>query len=265
MQARRCFILRTPATIGRQSHRPLRAAGVPAAYRLSRGGTSRRQGYSADKDRLDLYFSNEYEVAKLEATRSVGKTSFDYSGAWLVLKADHSDTRDLAFDHADSPLLLGTDGGLHHTTNKGLNWTYIGGGHDGYDALQITEIDGQWIDSLKRHDLYFGTQDNDLWSSKDFGKTWQDGNCSRNTASIVFIAYRQRRMIKSPLPPAPAAAMRFPVRSSLTSLVGRTRQVMRTIQQLSRNPYARGGRFPHRYLKDWRLLQTSAAPGASMR
>ena len=135
------------------------------------------KGTRGAKDRLDLYFSNEYEVAKLEATRSVGKTSFDYSGAWLVLKADHSDTRDLAFDHADSPLLLGTDGGLHHTTNKGLNWTYIGGGHDGYDALQITEIDGQWIDSLKRHDLYFGTQDNDLWSSKDFGKTWQDGNC----------------------------------------------------------------------------------------
>ena len=132
-------------------------------------------GVRRGKEQLDIYYSNECGVSKLVASRSLGETSFDYSGAWLALTVDHSDTRDLAFDSNDKPMLLGTDGGLHHTTDGGLSWTYIGGGHNGYNALQITEVQGQWIDGLSRHDLYFGTQDNDLWSSKDSGATWQDG------------------------------------------------------------------------------------------
>jgi hypothetical protein len=126
-------------------------------------------------DLLDIYYGDECWVYKLVASRRAGKTNFDYGGAWTKLIADHSDARDLAFDNHGVPMLLGTDGGLHHTIDGGAHWTFIGGGHNGYDALQITEIRGQWIDTLSRHDLYFGTQDNDLWSSKDTGATWQDG------------------------------------------------------------------------------------------
>src|SRR5262249_2651369 len=75
----------------------------------------------------------------------------------------------------DTPL-LGTDGGLHNTTTGGNYWTYVGGGHNGYNALQVYEVRGQWLDNISRHDLYLGTQDNGLWSSSDTGKTWDHNN-----------------------------------------------------------------------------------------
>jgi len=58
-----------------------------------------------------------------------------------------------------------------------MNWTFVGGGRSGYNALQITEVKGQWIGDIGRYDRYFGTQDNDLWSSSDDGASWQKGLC----------------------------------------------------------------------------------------
>jgi photosystem II stability/assembly factor-like uncharacterized protein len=121
---------------------------------------------------LDLYFGNRCGLSKLTATPISGTNRFDYSGSWTVLNSDHGDTRDLAFDNSKNPLLLGTDGGLHNTVDGGLSWTFVGGGHAGYNALQITEVRGQWITDIGRHDLYFGTQDNNLWASGDGGATW---------------------------------------------------------------------------------------------
>ena len=45
-----------------------------------------------------------------------------------------------------------------------------GGGVGGYHALQVYEITGQVHPD--HTDLYFGTQDNDLWASGDNGVTW---------------------------------------------------------------------------------------------
>jgi photosystem II stability/assembly factor-like uncharacterized protein len=126
---------------------------------------------------LNLYFGNHCDLFKLSCSAIIKTNRFSYSGTWSKLKIDHSDTRDLAFDKASHPLLLATDGGLHATTDGGANWALTGGGHNGYDALQITEVRGQWIDDIKRHDLYFGTQDNNLYSSGDGGATWNFGTC----------------------------------------------------------------------------------------
>lgn len=126
---------------------------------------------------LDLYFGNRCGMSKLTCPAIAGTNRFDCSGAWTPLSADHGDTRDLAFDNLRRPLELATDGGLHQTADGGLHWTFTGGGHNGYNALQITEVRGQWIDSIPRHDLYFGTQDNNLYSSGDGGATWTYGTC----------------------------------------------------------------------------------------
>jgi photosystem II stability/assembly factor-like uncharacterized protein len=121
--------------------------------------------------RVDLYFSNRCGLARLLSPQdAAGRVN--YSGAWENLRVDHEDIRDLAFGGDGQPLLLGSDGGLHRTNDGGANWTFVGGGRGGYNALQLTDVAGQRIRATGAHDLYFGTQDNSLWSSHDGGRTW---------------------------------------------------------------------------------------------
>jgi photosystem II stability/assembly factor-like uncharacterized protein len=102
----------------------------------------------------------------------LGARSYNYSGTWQPMAIDHIDTRDLAFESRGPALLLATDGGLHKTTDGGTHWVFAGGGHNGYNALQIYEVKGQTITALSRYDLYFGTQDNWMWASRNGGRTW---------------------------------------------------------------------------------------------
>lgn len=128
---------------------------------------------------VTLYAGNRCYVNRLIAPQIAGTNNFNYGGTWTFLNLDHMDTRDLAFTTGKvrAPLLLATDGGLHKTVNGGLNWTFTGGGVNGYNALQITEVKGQWISSLSRYDLYYGTQDNDLRASGDMGASWINPFC----------------------------------------------------------------------------------------
>lgn len=126
---------------------------------------------------IELYFSNRCGASRLFAPLRLTTGRFDYTGMWENLSPDHGDTRDLAFDNANNPLILATDGGLHKTTDGGAHWTFVGGGVGGYNALQIAEIQGQYIEDIGRSDLYFGTQDNNLWSSGDGGYIWTSGMC----------------------------------------------------------------------------------------
>jgi photosystem II stability/assembly factor-like uncharacterized protein len=138
---------------------------------------------------LDLYYSDRCNISKLTALPVSGTTNtFDYTGTWKKLSSDHGDTRHLAFDDNNAPLLLATDGGLHKTIDGGANWTFTGGGAGGYNALQIYQVKGQWIDNLGQHNLYFGTQDNSLWSSTDSGNTWVA--CACNEGDFFEAEYR---------------------------------------------------------------------------
>lgn len=94
---------------------------------------------------------------------------------WESVNSDHSDINDIAF-HPDTkePILLATDGGIELTDDAGENWRSVGAA-SGYRALQIYKVDGQHKyngSAYEQTDLYFGTQDNGLYSSKDEGIIW---------------------------------------------------------------------------------------------
>ena len=141
---------------------------------------------------LRLWFGNRCGLSTLNATPVPATPRFTYGGAWTNRNMDHGDTRDLAFDRFRAPLLLGTDGGLHNTADFGMNWTFVGGGRNGFNALQITEVKGQWITDISRHDLYFGTQDNSLFASGDNGATWINPVCCEG-----FFIEREHRVATS--------------------------------------------------------------------
>ena len=115
---------------------------------------------------LDLYYGNACDLHRLYVRVSPGP---DYSGTWQQLAVEH-DPRDLAL-FGTEPVLVASNGGVHKTADGGLNWTYTGGGTGGYNALQITEVKGQLIRNLanptvSQLDLYFGTQDNNVWAMR---------------------------------------------------------------------------------------------------
>jgi hypothetical protein len=120
---------------------------------------------------VDLYFGNRCGIARLGAPAIPGTNRFSYSAAWVGMAVDHDDTRDLGFDAAGRPLLLASDGGLHRTPD-GLGWHFTGGGSAGYNALQVTEVRGQWITGIGAFDIYFGTQDNGLRALVDGSAAW---------------------------------------------------------------------------------------------
>jgi uncharacterized repeat protein (TIGR01451 family) len=89
---------------------------------------------------------------------------------------DHGDANGIGFDPVDNcPKYMLTDGGVHISRKCGVNWSITGGGNKGFNALQVYEITGQVHPN--HTDLYFGTQDNDIWASGDNGVTWPGHGC----------------------------------------------------------------------------------------
>jgi len=126
---------------------------------------------SGDDRTFDVYIGSGVDLFRQNFTHSAAGPT---GSSWKKLTVDHSDPADVAFDiERRIPILLATDGGLHLTTDKGSNWKYTGGGPNGYNALQLTEVIGQEVTGSKPHlDLYYATQDNHIKASPDSGTTW---------------------------------------------------------------------------------------------
>ncbi len=92
--------------------------------------------------------------------------------AWSNVSVSHADVNGLVVDPAFyCPMYVVSDGGVHKTSDCGGTFPIVGAGNAGYQALQVYEVQDQVHPGLPT-DLYFGTQDNDLWSSVDSGATW---------------------------------------------------------------------------------------------
>jgi len=89
--------------------------------------------------------ANRCYVSKLVSPQILGSSRFSYSGSWTVLNADHGDTREPRFQserrgrHFSPPMAA-----FMRRRMAGRTGTFVGGGRSGYNALQITEVKGQW-------------------------------------------------------------------------------------------------------------------------
>ncbi|HKB34428.1 MAG TPA: sialidase family protein [Candidatus Dormibacteraeota bacterium] len=96
---------------------------------------------------------------------------------------EHADDQEVAFatDSTNCPQYLVSDGGVQTTTDCGANFKMAagsGGANGNYNALQVYEVNGQvHTDPGTNTDLYFSTQDNDVWGSPDNGVTWPNAIC----------------------------------------------------------------------------------------
>jgi photosystem II stability/assembly factor-like uncharacterized protein len=122
------------------------------------------------------YWGNGVDLFRLTFTDSPSGPVA--SGTWTQLHYDHTDPADLGFDlSTGQPLLLASDGGVHTTADGGATWVLTGAGSNGYNALQMTEVTGESINSPAHLDLYYGTQDNLVVASGDGGVTWPVNRC----------------------------------------------------------------------------------------
>ncbi len=123
------------------------------------------------KDEIDLYYSSYSVVGK--KTIKWNGSDFDFSGAWTYLPFKHSDPSDLAFSHDRvHPLYATNDGGVEKTTDGGSTWQKTGYASNDFDAFQIYDVKGVLAQQASENDVYFGTQDVNLYSSGDNATTW---------------------------------------------------------------------------------------------
>lgn len=125
---------------------------------------------------FDVYFSDG--GCTLQRATFVNGVAPVFSGGWTMLNTNHCDYSDLCFKiDKKTPFILSGDGGLLTTSDNGANWAMSGGGKNGYDALQVTEVTGQLHNGDGKSDLYFATQDNNIYASPDEGSTWPNNIC----------------------------------------------------------------------------------------
>jgi len=139
---------------------------------------------SGVSNQFDVYWGNGvYLYRTVFVDLPSGPTAIS---GWTQLNSDHSDPADVGFDSQDTyPQLLATDGGIHKTPDAGGTWTLTGGGPGGYNALQITEVTGEQVTGtfpkqgiFPHLNLYYATQDNNIYASPDGGVTWPAQVCS---------------------------------------------------------------------------------------
>ncbi len=94
---------------------------------------------------------------------------------WLGMQGDkglHNDTGYLGLDNNKMPILYGCDGGLFQPKNpEATEWTRLTA-KSKFNSLQIVDAAGTNVRSPKHSCLYFGTQDNSVWGSGDYGRSW---------------------------------------------------------------------------------------------
>jgi len=136
---------------------PLQPAGTCGGAPFVRTGR-------LDEDTIRLFYGTGCVLYRF--TADIVEFAVDYEhGTWKELMIEGQDRpRDLAVVSGD-PMLLAANAGIHKTLDAGLHWKFAGGGLDGYNAMQVPELKGQFITSAEHIDLYVGTRDNQFWAA----------------------------------------------------------------------------------------------------
>lgn len=126
---------------------------------------------SGKSNQIDIYYSNGAKV--FARTTLTDGDSLVLPLYWESMTIPHPDVSDLEFETDEStPLLLTSDGGINRTETKGRSWFQSGAGKGGFNALQVTSLAGQLQENNTISDLYFATQDNNIYASNDEGLSW---------------------------------------------------------------------------------------------
>ncbi len=124
---------------------------------------------------FDIYFGSGLNTYSQTCTNT-GGPGLRCSTSWNTVTLDHSDQNGLAFSTSGNcAQYIVSDGGIHTTSDCGSTWTITGNGPGGYHALQVYDMTGEVHPTGT--DLYFGTQDNNLWASSNNGSTWPNSAC----------------------------------------------------------------------------------------
>jgi photosystem II stability/assembly factor-like uncharacterized protein len=159
---------------------------LPAAINNNAKGTLfvriAKPGFHIGPDGVDLYVTNKYGVYRKFCPRTGSNFSFRFNEGWQgMLGQQHSDMSDLCLDREGNPFLLGGDGGVQKFWRNvfGDNFSYDGGGtsQNGFHGLQVTEVTGAYVESRSQYDMYFATQDNNIFGSEDAGASWPNQTC----------------------------------------------------------------------------------------
>jgi len=139
------------------------------------GGVGRGliHGVFADTGNQYTVYFGGVGMARATCTRNASGLDCPTAAAsWTAVNTGHADQNAIAglASNLTCAKYVANDGGLGVTTNCGSSFTLTGGGAGGLAALQIYEVTGQVHPD--HTDLYFGTQDNDIWGSGDAGLTW---------------------------------------------------------------------------------------------
>jgi photosystem II stability/assembly factor-like uncharacterized protein len=127
-----------------------------------RGETWTRQGSAAAVTGRPFYFSNM--AADPKSTDRVYKTTFslhvtdDGGKSWSALGGNyHGDTHAVWINPKNNEeLLVGTDGGVYHSVDRGARWHFVG-------SLPVGQFYHVSFDSAEPYNVYGGLQDNLVW------------------------------------------------------------------------------------------------------
>lgn len=124
----------------------------------------------------DGNFITRTDAASIRAVRS--DAQFDDWVSFIAPGGIHADMGDMGLDAALHRAYVGSDGGIFRRDpdpNQPLHWTSAAPPGSGMNSLQITDVSGTNItdgNGRVSTQLYFTTQDNNIWSSPDGGNTW---------------------------------------------------------------------------------------------
>jgi hypothetical protein len=131
-----------------------------------------RVGPAISKSQFTLFWAHTDGLNSKLVTS--GTTGLDFSNAWQPVSTAHSDPTDIAFSsQSTKKLFAANDGGIEVSSDGGTSWQRIGIVANGFDAFQVFDV--KTVLSTQNYtdnDVYFGTQDNNLYASNDNGNTW---------------------------------------------------------------------------------------------
>ena len=130
---------------------------------------------SLNPNEIDIYFGNGIWLYK-KSFISRQNELVELETGWKQINLDHADPTHIGFGKDGiTPKIMVSDAGLNQTSDMGLSWKMSGKLTQGYNALQITEVTGHQISGYngsKNKYIYFGTQDNSMWSTDFSGNVW---------------------------------------------------------------------------------------------